>query len=154
MTKKNKPMLPEMINVGDKAVTHRIARAQACVRLPKQVAAHICGNDIVTRKGPVFPVAVVAGTMAAKRTSEWIPFCHPIRIEQVHIAIRLLNKRQVVIECRVETHDKTGVEMEALIGATCAALTVYDMCKGYSHNIRITNVRLLEKRGGKSDYRA
>lgn len=153
MTKKRAPVLPEMVNVGDKAVTHRIARAQACVSLPKEIAVHIRAGDIVTRKGPVFPVAVVAGTMAAKRTSEWIPFCHPLRVEQVHLGIRFSGKHRVVIECRVETHDKTGVEMEALIGATCAALTVYDMCKGYSHNIRITDVRLLEKRGGKSDYR-
>ena len=111
---------------------------------------HFSEGDIQSKKGPVFQTAIVAGVMAAKKTHELIPFCHPLGIENCKLEIAVNEKREIVIECRVEVHHKTGVEMEALTGATVAALTVYDMCKALSHEIVIKDVRLIEKRGGKS----
>ena len=143
---------PGMIDVGDKAVTHRTARAEAVVQLPREVLALVSGDDIQSRKGSVFHTATLAGIMAAKKNHELIPLCHPIGIENCQVAIRFNAKKEVVIDCRVETHDRTGVEMEALTGAAVAALTVYDMCKGLSHGIVIKSVRLLEKSGGRHNY--
>ena len=144
---------PVMINVGAKQVTRRVARVQAIVKLPKPVLAIFKGGELRSRKGPVFQTAILAGIMAAKKTSGLIPLCHPIAIEDCTIDIRLNKKKEAVVECRVEAHNKTGVEMEAFCGATVAALTLYDMCKGLSHDIVIQDIRLLEKTGGKSDYR-
>ena len=143
---------PGMIDVGDKAVTHRTARAEAVVQLPREVLAHASGDDIQSRKGSVFHTATLAGIMAAKKNHELIPLCHPIGIENCQIVVRFNAKKEVVIDCRVETHDRTGVEMEALTGAAVAALTVYDMCKGLSHGIVIKSIRLLEKSGGRHNY--
>jgi cyclic pyranopterin monophosphate synthase len=146
---------PTMVDVGAKAVTHRIAEAEARVRLPAAVARALRRSGHRTKKGPVFDTAILAGVMAAKRTSELIPFCHPLAIEQCRIDIgfapgaRGAAAAVVVVRCRVEVHHKTGVEMEALTGATFAALTIYDMCKALSHDIRIAGVRLLSKSGGK-----
>ena len=143
---------PGMVDVGDKAVTRRIARAEAIVRLPREVLDCASGDDIQSRKGPVFHTAILAGIMAAKKNHELIPLCHPIGIENCQVAIRFNAKKEAVIDCRVETHDRTGVEMEALTGAAVAALTVYDMCKGLSHGIVIKSIRLLEKSGGRHNY--
>ena len=143
---------PGMIDVGDKAVTHRTARAEAVVQLPREVLALVSGDDIQSRKGSVFHTSTLAGIMAAKKNHELIPLCHPIGIENCQVAIRFNAKKEVVIDCRVETHDRTGVEMEALTGAAVAALTVYDMCKGLSHGIVIKSIRLLEKTGGRHHY--
>jgi cyclic pyranopterin phosphate synthase len=147
---------PTMVDVGAKAVTHRIAEAEARVRLPAAVARALRRSGHRTKKGPVFDTAILAGVMAAKRTSELIPFCHPLAIEQCRIDIGFAPGARgaaaaavVVVRCRVEVHHKTGVEMEALTGATVAALTIYDMCKALSHDIRIAGVRLLSKSGGK-----
>ena len=147
---------PTMVDVGAKAVTHRIAEAEARVRLPAAVARALRRSGHRTKKGPVFDTAILAGVMAAKRTSELIPFCHPLAIEQCRIEIGFAPGARgaaaaavVVVRCRVEVHHKTGVEMEALTGATVAALTIYDMCKALSHDIRIAGVRLLSKSGGK-----
>lgn len=145
---------PTMVDVGAKAVTHRIAEAEARVRLPQAVADALQASGHRTRKGPVFDTAILAGVMAAKRTAELIPFCHPLPIERCDISIEFApggneTSRVLQIRCRVEVHHKTGVEMEALTGASVAALTVYDMCKALSHDIRIERVRLLAKRGGK-----
>ena len=96
---------------------------------------------------------IIAGTQAVKRTSDLIPFCHPLPIESCRIAIALSKKGEAVITCTVSLHHKTGVEMEAMTGAAVAALTVYDMCKGVSHDMVIREVQLLEKTGGKSDVR-
>ncbi|HPG00154.1 MAG TPA: cyclic pyranopterin monophosphate synthase MoaC [Kiritimatiellia bacterium] len=152
MVKQIRNKRPGMVDVGDKNVTHRVARARALVDLPPPVARQLRGDELISRKGPVFQTAVVAGIMAAKRTSAIIPLCHPLGIEDCKIDIRVVRRRQVVIECSVSMHGKTGVEMEALTGAVAAALTIYDMCKGLSHDIVIHDVRLLEKHGGKSDY--
>ena len=142
---------PTMVDVGDKAVTARTAVAESRVRLPAQVARTLAAAGYATAKGPVFHTAIIAGTMAAKRTHELIPFCHPLGLEKCRIEI-VAEGDDVVIRCEVGVHHRTGVEMEALTGASVAALTVYDMCKALSHDIVIDGTRLVEKRGGKSDY--
>jgi cyclic pyranopterin phosphate synthase len=148
---------PTMVNVGAKPITHRIAEAQARVRMPLEVARALRGSGHRTKKGPVFDTAILAGVMAAKRTSELIPFCHPLPLEQCQIDVRFASSRPgstlLLVHCRVEVHHKTGVEMEALTGATIAALTIYDMCKALSHDIRIEGVRLLSKSGGRRTIR-
>jgi cyclic pyranopterin phosphate synthase len=143
---------PTMVDVGDKAVTARTATARAVVAFPKEVVVRD-GDTLRTKKGPVFDTAIIAGVMAAKRTHELIPFCHPIPLEDCKIAIEWGEGNEVVIECSVRATHKTGVEMEALTGATTAALTVYDMCKALTHGIEIREVALLAKTGGKSDYK-
>ena len=144
---------PRMVDVADKAVTLRSAHARARVQLPPAVRAVIDGGEIQGPKGPVFQTAIVAGTQAAKRTHELIPFCHPLGIEGCRITIGVDAAGDVVIDCRVKVTHKTGVEMEALTGASVAALTVYDMCKALSHDIVITDIALVEKTGGRSDHR-
>jgi cyclic pyranopterin phosphate synthase len=139
-----------MVDVGAKKATHRVARARAVVELPPEVLRLFDQREIVSPKGPVFQTAVLAGTMAAKKTADLIPLCHPIPIENCHIDIEI-HEGRVVIDCTVSVHHKTGVEMEALTGASVAALTVYDMCKGVSRNMRVVEVALIEKRGGRSD---
>ena len=144
---------PAMVDVGAKSVTARSATAESRVRLPAPAAAALRDAGYATAKGPVFHTAIVAGTMAAKRTHELIPFCHPLGLENCRIDIAA-DGDDVVIRCEVAVHHRTGVEMEALTGASVAALTVYDMCKALSHGIVIAETRLLAKRGGKADYGA
>ena len=143
---------PAMVNVGAKPVTHRVAEAEARVHLPAVVARALRSTGHRTKKGPVFDTAIIAGTMAAKRTAELIPFCHTLTLERCDIKIEFKAARAgsglAVVRCRVEVHHKTGVEMEALTGVTVAALTIYDMCKALSHDIRIEGVRLIHKSGG------
>lgn len=141
-----------MVDVGDKPVTVRRAHARVQVRLPEEVRAVISGGEIHAPKGPVFQTAIIAGTMAAKRTHELIPFCHPVGLDGCEIGIDLRPDGIVVIDCRTRVAHRTGVEMEALTGASVAALTVYDMCKALSHDIVIEELRLLGKSGGKSDW--
>jgi cyclic pyranopterin phosphate synthase len=141
---------PTMVDVGDKSVTKRTATAQTRVRFPHAVAEALRSLQFYTSKGPVFQTAIIAGTMAAKRTHELIPFCHPLGIENCKLAIDMEGD-DAVVRCTVSVHHKTGVEMEALTGASIAALTIYDMCKALSHDIVIAETRLVEKRGGKSD---
>jgi cyclic pyranopterin monophosphate synthase len=146
---------PAMVNVGDKPVTRRTAHAVATLTLPGALAALVRDGEIATRKGPIFQTAVIAGVMGAKQTSGLIPLCHPLPLDDCQIEITADPERaEVTIHCRVQTHAKTGVEMEALTGATVAALTVYDMAKAVTHGIVIKEIRLLEKTGGKSDFRA
>jgi cyclic pyranopterin phosphate synthase len=144
---------PTLVDVGAKGVTRREALAQAIVKLPPEVHALLKDGEIASKKGPVFQTAILAGIMGAKRTSDLIPLCHPLPLEDCKVTIEMSAAREVVIRCRVACHHKTGVEMEALTGASVAALTLYDMCKAVSHHIVIGEVRLLEKTGGKSDYR-
>jgi cyclic pyranopterin phosphate synthase len=144
---------PTMVDVSDKAATKRSATAEARVKFPEAVAAALRASGLRSPKGPVFDTAIVAGVMGAKRTHELIPFCHPLGIENCHIAIDLEGDT-AIIRCTVTVHHKTGVEMEALTGAGIAALTVYDMCKAFSHDIVIDQLRLLTKEGGKSSYAA
>jgi cyclic pyranopterin phosphate synthase len=144
---------PTMVDVGAKEATSRSALAEARMRLPKEVTLALRESGHRTKKGPVFDTAIIAGVMAAKRTHELIPFCHPLPIEGCTVEIEDLEDGEIVIRCQVSVHHKTGVEMEALTGATVAALTIYDMCKALSHDIEIAGVRLLEKSGGKQDFR-
>ena len=143
---------PTMVDVGDKSVTLRSALAEARVRLPAAVARVLKASGHRTRKGPIFDTAVIAGVRAAKRTHELIPFCHPLGLEKCEVQIELAGARELRVRCRVAVHHRTGVEMEALTGATVAALTLYDMCKALSHDIEITGVRLIEKSGGRRAF--
>jgi cyclic pyranopterin phosphate synthase len=142
---------PAMVDVGDKAVTARVAIAEACVQLPGAVARALVATGHRTHKGPVFDTAIIAGVLAVKRTHELIPFCHPLPIDHVAITIVAGARNSLRIRCTVRSTHRTGVEMEALTGASVAALTVYDMCKALSHEIRIADLRLVHKRGGKRD---
>jgi len=144
---------PTMVAVGDKPVSQRMALAQARVRFPDDVAEQLAlhQGEIHTPKGAVFQTAIIAGVMAAKKTGDIIPLCHPLGLEHCEIRMVVERRTDVVIECHVSMTGKTGVEMEALTGASVAALTVYDMCKAFSHEITITDIQLLEKRGGKRD---
>ena len=142
---------PTMVDVGAKPVTHRSATARTAVALPPAIMELLDSGEIRSAKGPVFQTAIIAGTMAAKKTWELIPMCHPIPIEDCRVTIAARGPDGILIECRVSAHHKTGVEMEAMTGATVAALTVYDMCKALSRDIVIRETVLVEKRGGKSD---
>ncbi|MCX7036422.1 MAG: cyclic pyranopterin monophosphate synthase MoaC [Proteobacteria bacterium] len=143
---------PTMVDVGAKAVTRREAVAEALIKLPANVARELAATGHRTKKGPVFDTAIIAGTLAVKRTHELIPFCHPLPVD--HVSIEVLPRRGGLrITCKVAVEHRTGVEMEALTGASVAALTIYDMCKALSHDIVIEQVRLLAKRGGKRDFK-
>ena len=142
---------PTMVDVSDKQASQRAAHAVAIVSLPAEVAAQVSGDEIETKKGPVFATAIIAGVMAAKKTHELIPFCHPLGLDSCKIAITM-HGNDAVIDCRCKVTHKTGVEMEALTGASVAALTVYDMLKGLSHDIVIRETRLESKTGGKRDF--
>ena len=142
---------PTMVDVSHKDITLRQAIAETVVQLPEVIFQVIEDGEIHSPKGPVFQTAVIAGTMAAKRTHELIPFCHPLAIESCKVDIQSNQSGLVTIRCQVKIHHKTGVEMEALTGATIAALTIYDMCKALSHDIVIEKTVLVEKKGGKSD---
>jgi len=143
---------PNMVDVSQKQVTIRTATAQSIVVLPTEVLEHLADFE-QTRKGSVFQVAVIAGIMAAKRTGELIPLCHPLGLDNCEININLNNAQEVVISCTASITAKTGVEMEALVGASLAALTVYDMCKAMSHDIVIKETKLMAKTGGKRDFK-
>lgn len=148
---------PTMVDVSQKSITQRTATARSMVTLGKKIWDQLkpsddASQDIYSKKGPVFQTAIIAGTMAVKKTSELIPFCHPLAIEKCTINIHPANNYEVVVECTVSVSGKTGVEMEALTGASVAALTIYDMCKALSHHIVIRETRLIEKKGGKSDF--
>jgi cyclic pyranopterin phosphate synthase len=142
---------PTMVDVSDKQVSSRTAHAVATVSLPAAVAAEVSGDEIEAKKGPVFATAIIAGVMAAKKTHELIPFCHPLGLDSCKIAITM-HGNDAVIDCRCKVMHKTGVEMEALTGASVAALTVYDMLKALSHDIVIRDTRLVSKTGGKRDF--
>jgi cyclic pyranopterin monophosphate synthase len=140
---------PTMVDVTDKKHTTRMALAQTQVQLPLEMKPYLSGKDLILKKGPVFQTAIIAATMAVKRTHEMIPFCHQIPVEGCQLNIEMNDDLLVTISCQVKTTFKTGVEMEALHGATVAALTIYDMCKAVSHNIIIKDTKLMAKTGGK-----
>jgi cyclic pyranopterin phosphate synthase len=144
---------PSMVDVSEKPITIRTARAEAWVRLPQEVLAGFRGDDIQTPKGAVFRTAELAGVLAAKQTGTLIPLCHPLGLDDCQVRCELVGD-SVRIEASAKVHGRTGVEMEALVAVTNAALTVYDMCKGVSHGIEIHRVRLLSKSGGRRDYTA
>jgi cyclic pyranopterin phosphate synthase len=141
----------KMVDVSEKSITRREAIARTIVSLPDAVVAAIDRDDIQTKKGSVIQIAIIAGIMAAKKTSDLIPLCHPIALTNCNISIRI-NNNEMIIDCITVTDSKTGVEMEALTGASVAALTVYDMCKALSHDIIIRETKLIKKTGGKNDF--
>ena len=144
---------PTMVDVGEKAATKRVAMATCVVVLGSEIMSLLLDEkDILTKKGPVFQTAIIAGTMAAKKTSDLIPLCHPLGLEKITLEISPSGPDTVTIRCTTSLTGKTGVEMEALTGASVAALTIYDMCKGFSHDIVIKEIKLIKKTGGKSDF--
>jgi len=145
----NEHGLPRMVDVGGKEETDREAVARGRVQTTPAVVAAIREGRV--KKGAVLPVAQVAGIMGAKRTSEWIPLCHPLPLTGVDMSFALDEAAGTIdIEARVRTRGRTGVEMEALTAVAAAALTLYDMCKALDKAMVITGIRLEEKRGGKS----
>lgn len=140
-----------MVDVGDKAVTHRVAVAGGCIRMLPATFEMVCGGT--HKKGDVLGVARIAGIMASKRTSDLIPLCHPIGLSRVVVKFDTETQPNVVhCQVRAEVHSQTGVEMEALIGLQVALATIYDMCKAVDRGMVISDVKLLEKLGGKSGH--
>jgi cyclic pyranopterin monophosphate synthase len=137
-----------MVDVGNKPVTRRLARASGSVRMAAETLALV--RDKRAAKGDVLEVARLAGIMGAKRTSELIPLCHPLPIDAVTIDFAFPDVQTVRIEATVEVEAKTGIEMEALTAVSVAALTVYDMCKGVDRGMSIGSIQLEEKSGGRS----
>lgn len=144
---------PAMVDVSAKQASHRVAVARSIVSMPPEVIAHFTDGDIKSKKGSVFQTAIIAGIMGAKRTGELIPLCHPLGLDNCKVDIHINEQNEVVIDCTASITAKTGIELEALVGASVAALTVYDMCKALSHDIVIKETKLMEKTGGKSDFR-
>nr|WP_298126129.1 cyclic pyranopterin monophosphate synthase MoaC [uncultured Pseudoxanthomonas sp.] len=142
---------PAMVDVSGKEATAREARATCRVRFPAEVARQLRQNRLRSAKGGIVDTAIIAGTMAVKRTHELIPFCHPLPIDGCRLTVDWDGESTLRIDCHVRTVHRTGVEMEALTGATIAALTVYDMCKALSHAIVLGPAKLVGKRGGKHD---
>lgn len=140
-----------MVDVSGKTVTKRTARAVAIVEVGASILKLIKQQELITKKGPVFQTAILAGTMAAKKTADLIPLAHPIGLEDCTLRIST-TRNAIRIESTVSVSGKTGVEMEALTAVSLAALTVYDMCKALSHDIIIKEIKLIEKTGGKKDF--
>jgi cyclic pyranopterin monophosphate synthase len=144
---------PKMVNVSDKKITKRTAIAKASMFLGAEIISHFTNDELITKKGPVFQTAIIAGIQAVKKTSDLIPMCHPLLINGVVIDIDIVDLENIEIICQVTIEGKTGVEMEALTGVNIACLTIYDMCKSISQKMIIKEVKLLEKTGGKSDIK-
>ena len=144
---------PSMVDVGAKKTSHRVAKARSIVMVEEKILALLENDEIQTKKGPVFQTAIIAGVMGAKKTSDLIPLCHPLGLDNCQIDIHINEQKEIVIDCTASLTAKTGVEMEALTGASVAALTIYDMCKAFSHHIVIKETKLMEKTGGKKDFK-
>ncbi|MFT7899870.1 cyclic pyranopterin monophosphate synthase MoaC [Tenacibaculum ascidiaceicola] len=149
----NEQNQPKMVNVSDKKITKRTAIAKATMFLGSEIVSHFTNDELITKKGPVFQTAIIAGIQAVKRTSDIIPMCHPLLINGVDIDINIIDDEHVEVFCKVTIEGKTGVEMEALTGASATCLTIYDMCKAISQKMVIQEVKLVEKTGGKSDIK-
>ena len=147
----NKQNYPKMVNVSDKKVTQRKATAKATMFLGEEIVSCFTKEELITKKGPVFQTAIIAGIQAVKKTSELIPMCHPLLINGVDIDITVVDSENIEVLCSVTIEGKTGVEMEALTGATVTCLTIYDMCKSISQKMVVKEINLVEKTGGKSD---
>ncbi len=151
---------PAMVDVSVKNITQRVAVAQSIVELGAVVMAELKNAhlptgqaEIYTKKGPVFQTAILAGVMGAKKTPDLIPFCHPVGMDDCKIEI-VIKGTKAIITCTAKVEGKTGIEMEAITGASIAAITIYDMCKAMSHTIEILSTKLLEKTGGKKDFKS
>ena len=149
----NKDNKPKMVDVSEKKITKRTAIAKATLFLGKEILSHFTNDELITKKGPVFQTAIIAGIQGVKKTSELIPMCHPLLINGVDIDIKIVDSETIEVFCKVIIEGKTGVEMEALTGVNITCLTIYDMCKSISQEMVIKEVRLLEKTGGKSDIK-
>ena len=148
LSKKNKP---QIIDISKKETTNRSATAQGSIKFSKTTFKKI--EKMQTKKGEITNVAILAGIMGAKKTSELIPLCHNIDITNVDIKITTNKKlSNLVINASVKSTSKTGVEMEALTAVSISCLTIYDMCKSLDKNIIIDKIKLISKKGGKSDY--
>lgn len=141
-----------MVNITDKTESIRKARASAKVYLPEEMVNFTIDENLHTKKGSVVQTAILAGIMGAKKTPELIPLCHGLNLEHCQISVIFPDRNTIEIICETVTSGKTGVEMEALTGASIAALTIYDMCKSITPGIVIGDIKLLEKTGGKNDY--
>jgi cyclic pyranopterin monophosphate synthase len=140
-----------MVDVGHKPATLRTAKAMCKVEMPEEIYHQLAANAHRSAKGQIMDTAILAGIMAAKRTSELIPLCHPLPLHKIDIQIQPQSSGFQILS-EVRTTHQTGVEMEALVAASTAALTIYDMCKALSHEIRIEQLQLVQKTGGKKDY--
>ena len=149
----NEQNQPKMVNVSDKKITKRTAIAKAIMYLGSEIISHFNNDELLTKKGPVFQTAIIAGIQGVKKTSDLIPMCHPLLINGVDIDINIIDAENIEVFCEVTITGKTGVEMEALTGASTTCLTIYDMCKAISQKMVIKEVKLIEKTGGKSDIK-
>lgn len=138
-----------MVNVGEKPETLRVAIARGHVTAKPETLQLIAEQRI--KKGDVLEIARLAGIMAAKRTGELIPLCHPLALTSVRVALAIVDEH-IEIEAEIQTVGRTGVEMEALTAVSVAGLTVYDMCKSVDRGMRLSEIRLVRKTGGKSDF--
>ena len=149
----NEQNQPTMVDVGQKKATRRMAKARAIVIMDKDIIAELEDKQFINpKKGPVFHTAIIAGIQAAKKTAELIPLCHPLGMDECQVQIHINEAKEIVIDCTASVFGKTGVEMEAMTGASVAALTIYDMCKVFSHGIVIKEIKLMAKSGGKRDF--
>lgn len=149
----NKKNNPKMVNISEKKVTKRKAIAKATMFLGKEIINQFTNSELITKKGPVFQTAIIAGIQAVKKTSDIIPMCHPLLINGVDIDISVIDATQIEVTCEVSIEGKTGVEMEALTGVSATCLTIYDMCKAFNQKMIIKEVKLVEKKGGASDFK-
>ena len=141
----------KIVDISNKKITKRIAIASGMIFVTNEILEQIRKNE--TKKGDIFTVAKIAGIMAAKKTSDLIPLCHPLKIDDIQIAFRVDDSKKVIYaEAEVKCENKTGVEMEALTAISITLLTIYDMCKAISHEMRITDIRLINKSGGKTNF--
>lgn len=140
-----------MVDVSNKQSSVRTALASGKVIFPSDVFAKLAAQDFLGHKGSIIQTAVIAGIQAVKKTSELIPLCHQINLSKIQIDITPI-ENALQITCKVKCNEQTGVEMEALTGVSVSALTIYDMCKALSHDIKISEVQLEQKTGGKNDF--
>ena len=147
---------PMMVDIAGKATTVREATSQCHVTFPSGILEQFRDStgQLASKKGPIVNTAILAGVMAVKKTPNLIPLCHPLPVTHCSVSIEpcTTSVDTLVVQCTVQTEGKTGVEMEALVGASCSALTIYDMCKSLSHGIIISDLHLVKKSGGKSDF--
>ena len=141
----------KIVDISNKKITKRIVIASGMIFVTNEILEQIRKNE--TKKGDIFTVAKIAGIMAAKKTSDLIPLCHPLKIDDIQIAFHVDDSKKVIIaEAEVKCENKTGVEMEALTAISITLLTIYDMCKAISHEMKITDVHLINKSGGKTNF--
>ena len=145
---------PKMVDVSAKKTTKRTAIAKASMFLGEDIISNFSENELYTKKGPVFQTAIIAGIQAVKKTSSLIPMCHPLLINGVNVQIEVVDSENINVFCKVTIEGKTGVDMEALTGVNIACLTIYDMCKSRSQKMIIKEIKLVEKTGGKSDFKS